>query len=110
MLAVIILTVMLFNYVFYYRYADRTEHHCLAAIVFTVSMSLAVLCILLIPIDVFIANDKVKEIINVNIDMSQFNQIMLIAFAALLSMSFAVIPFTYFYIDDKIEDIFPIDN
>ena len=110
MLAVIILTVMLFNYVFYYRYADRSEHHCLAAIVFTVSMSLAVLCILLIPIDVFIANDKVKEIINVNIDMSQFNQIMLIAFAALLSMSFAVIPFTYFYIDDKIEDIVPIDN
>ena len=40
MLAVIILTVMLFNYVFYYRYVDRSEHHCLAAIVFTVSMSL----------------------------------------------------------------------
>lgn len=106
--------ILLFNYLFYNRYVDKSETHCLAALVFTVSMSVALLCVLLIPIDVFLASQSstkaITETINVVIDRDIFNKIMYASFTISLFLSFVSIPFTFFYIDEKIEDIMPVEN
>ncbi len=72
--------ILLFNYIFYKYYVDPTDNYFLASITFTLSMSVGLLCVLLVPIDIFLTTykhekiDKIVEIIK--FDTSFFQQIM----------------------------------
>jgi len=53
---------LLFNYIFYHYYVDKTETFSLATFTVTISMSIGLLCVLLIPIDIFLVTHKEDSI------------------------------------------------
>jgi len=73
--------ILLFNYIFYKYYVDQTDSYPLATFTIVVSMSIGLLCVLLIPIDIFLTTfkdekiDKLAEMIK--LDRTYFQQIML---------------------------------
>ena len=84
-------------------------------------MSIALLCILLIPIDIFISSSKegqqtlsqVSKIIS--IDQRYFPKIMLLLYFICIIFTFILIPFAFFYTSDinsinEKEDIFTINT
>jgi hypothetical protein len=73
--------ILLFNYFFYKYYVDPTDSYPLATFTVVIGMTVGLLCVLLIPIDIFLTTthnsqniQKISEIIK--IDKSYFQTIM----------------------------------
>jgi len=72
--------ILLFNYFFYKYYVDPTDSYPLATFTVVIGMTVGLLCVLLIPIDIFLTThnsqniEKITEIIK--IDRSYFQTVM----------------------------------
>jgi LMBR1 domain-containing protein 1 len=110
---------MLFNYIFYKYYVDSVDSYPLASMTVSIGMSIGLLCVLLIPIDIFLITDKAQTIEKlIKIDITYFSTIMysnnklvkLVLYGCSLFVAFFLVPFAYFYGDERIEDIQPQEN
>ena len=69
------------------------------------SILLSLISVLLIPLDVFISNPKdLSNISQVNIDNEIFKNLMLFLYFICIIFAFILIPFTYFFLDEKIDE------
>jgi len=96
---------LLFNCIFYKYYVDPTESYSLAGITVVLTMSIGLLCVLLIPIDVFLVSYKESSINNIQINRDYLKDIMYLLYGMSLFFAFFLIPFAYFYGEERIEDI-----
>jgi hypothetical protein len=69
---------MLFNYIFYKYYVDKTDSYSLATITVVIAMSIGLICVLLIPIDIFMTTSKDAEKLSgiYKVDTNYFKTIM----------------------------------
>ena len=69
------------------------------------SILLSLISVLLIPLDVFISNPKdLSNISQVNIDNEIFKNLMLFLYFICIIFAFILIPFTFFFLDEKIDE------
>ena len=59
---------MLCNFIYSNYYVDPTESYPLATITIVISMTIGLICILLIPIDIFLISYKGDTFSNISID------------------------------------------
>ena len=105
----------MFNYIFYKYFVDASESYSLATITVTITMTIGLLCILLIPLDIFLINYKGITIIQdreilQNVFYCKIFWIIKALYGSLLFLSFFLIPFTYFYGEERLDDIEPTEN
>ena len=92
---------LLFNYFFVKYYCDPHESYPLAILTIVCSLSVTLICVLLIPIDILITSDTgFKEINNESIKNT-----ILFLFSFMLISAFVLTPFAYFYGEETFDEI-----
>jgi hypothetical protein len=66
---------MLCNFIYCKYYVDPTESYPLATITIVISMTIGLICILLIPIDIFLITFKGDTVSNISIDRSNLKAV-----------------------------------
>ncbi|MCQ2817870.1 MAG: LMBR1 domain-containing protein [archaeon] len=110
LLLILFFAIFIFNFLLYNRFIDKSESNSIALSVFVLTMSACLLCILLIPLDVFISSsyegkeavNKVSGVIGIKLDIGYFPKVMMLSYFVCILFMFVLIPFAYFYTEDKI--------
>jgi len=92
-----------FCYVLVNYYMDSTEKNALSMITVALSYTLGLVCLLLIPVDVFLVSEqhkKLEDIFLTKQDLMSFSTYLNIF---TLAFAFCWIPFVYFYGEEKEE-------
>jgi len=91
------------SYILYHYFTDPTESYFLAMVAVVMSLTNSILCTLLIPVDIFVISegDITSESLHVTISQDLVRTAYLCLFSALLFMAFCVVPYAYFYGEDR---------
>lgn len=86
-----------FNYLLTKHYTHPSEAYSLATLTTTLSFSVTLLSVLLVPVDILAASG-LKEIPQTNI-----GTLFLLVFGSMMFLAFCLIPFAYFYGEEDLE-------
>jgi LMBR1 domain-containing protein 1 len=99
------LALLLMSYIIYHYFTDPAESYFLAMVAVVLSLTNSVLCTLLIPVDIYVISegDITSESLHVTISQEHMRTAYLSLFSGLLFMAFCVVPYAYFYGEDRRE-------
>jgi LMBR1 domain-containing protein 1 len=100
---ILLVLTLLFNYLFVKYYLDPNESYFLGTLVIISSLSVTLICVLIIPIDILLAADSVEGIDKVNNETVR--EIILSLFTIMLVLAFVLTPFAYFYGEEVYDEI-----
>lgn len=102
------LALLLMSYIIYHYFADPNESYALAVVAVVCSFSVSILCTLLIPVDIYVISegDIKSEALHVTISQDHVKNAYLMLFSGLLFLAFVLVPYAYFYGEDRERDEF----
>lgn len=112
-LAGAMVALLFMNYILYHYFVDPQESYCFAMVTVVLSLTVSVLCTLLIPVDIYIVSEGVitSESLHVTISQDHVRLAYLSLFSSLLFIAFCQVPLAFFYGDDQGSDIDrPVDR
>jgi LMBR1 domain-containing protein 1 len=109
LLVLIVIVILVFNYVLVKYYTDPTESYNLASIVTVLSLTVTLVAVLIIPIDIYISAEQ-QKIEGILIGKEHIRLILVSLFGVMVFLSFIAIPFTYFYGEERYDEIDNDDN
>lgn len=97
------LGLLLMSYVIYHYFTDPNESYTLAVIAVVSSLTTSILCTLLIPVDIYVISegDITSEALHVTISQNHVKTAYMTLFSALLFLAFVLVPYAYFYGEDR---------
>mmetsp|Transcript_42735 Transcript_42735/g.123533 ORF Transcript_42735/g.123533 Transcript_42735/m.123533 type:complete len:537 (-) Transcript_42735:174-1784(-) len=97
------LGLLLLSYVIYHYFADPQESYLLAMVAVVLSLTVSILCAMLIPVDIYVISEgSIKsEALHVTISQDHVRDAYLALFSALLFLAFGLIPHAYFYGEER---------
>eukprot|EP00927_Polykrikos_kofoidii_P013038 TRINITY_DN15678_c0_g1_i1.p1 TRINITY_DN15678_c0_g1~~TRINITY_DN15678_c0_g1_i1.p1 ORF type:complete len:539 (-),score=103.26 TRINITY_DN15678_c0_g1_i1:43-1659(-) len=97
------LALLLMSYVLYHYFADPAESYGLACMTVTLSLTVSILCALLIPVDIYIISmgEITSETLHVTIGQEHVRNAYLVLFSSLLLLTFCLVPHAYFYGEER---------
>lgn len=97
------LGLLLFSYVLYHYFADPQESYLLATVTVVLSLTVSVLCAMLIPVDIYVISEGsiTSESLHVTISQDRVRDAYLVLFASLLFLAFGLVPHAYFYGEER---------
>mmetsp|Transcript_86873 Transcript_86873/g.249253 ORF Transcript_86873/g.249253 Transcript_86873/m.249253 type:complete len:537 (-) Transcript_86873:48-1658(-) len=95
--------VLFLSYVVYHYFADPQESYVLATVAVVLSLTVSILCTLLIPVDIYVISEgSIKsESLHLTISQDLVRNAYLALFASLLFLAFIVVPHAYFYGEER---------
>jgi len=96
MLVATVAFIYLFSLMFVKYYVDPSESYFLATIVISVSITLTFLNVLMIPIDILVISSP-----TIHYTKSDIDNAMQLLYLITLVINFIIIPFTYFYGEER---------
>lgn len=102
---ILTISVLFFNYTIVKYYTDPSEHYILATVITTLSLSITLFCVLLVPIDILVSSGRVKDISDIDIPKETVQSLFLFLFSVMLLLAFMMIPFTYFFGEEQYDEI-----
>lgn len=97
-----VIAVLLFVFFLAYYYASDREHSVFAKIIFFVGVVLVLLCIALVPLDIYNTSHTALELVA---ERARYISIAYyVLYALIIFMTFFVIPFGFFYYKDPLDD------
>jgi len=101
------LVLFLLSYILYHYYADPSESYGLAVITVVLSLTVSILCALLIPVDIYVISegDITSESLHVTISQDHVRTAYLVLFSSLLFLAFCLVPHAYFYGEERVGDL-----
>lgn len=105
-LVVAMLALLFMNYILYHYFADPHESYCFAMFTVVLSLTVSVLCTLLIPVDIYIVSEGVitSESLHVTISQDHVRFAYMSLFSSLLFLAFCLVPLAYFYGEEQSGD------
>mmetsp|Transcript_47054 Transcript_47054/g.102402 ORF Transcript_47054/g.102402 Transcript_47054/m.102402 type:complete len:551 (-) Transcript_47054:106-1758(-) len=102
-LAGAMLALLLISYIVYHYFADPQESYCFAVVVVVLSLTVSLLCALLIPIDIYVISegDITSEALHVTISQEHVRTAYLVLFSSLLALAFVFVPHAYFLGEER---------
>lgn len=97
----LLIGILVFNFLLVKYYIDPSESYALATVVTMLSFSVTLMCVLLIPLDIFIASGQQEYL---EISHETIRELFFWLFICMLVLAFVLIPFTYFYGEEKLDD------
>lgn len=97
--ACLLFVILGFNYVLVKYYTDPSESYCLATLISTLSLSVTLLAVLLVPVDILAASGG-DDLLSSEVVGSA----LLALFVAMLLLAFLLIPFTYFFGEERADE------
>lgn len=104
----VILALFLFSMMLVKHYVDPSEEYWMSTMTIALSLTLSMLCLCLIPLDVYITSSHTTNVGGLRISKEFINMLFLYNYTAILFFSFVMIPFAYFYGEER-TDIYDID-
>lgn len=97
------LGLLLLSYILYQYFADPQESYFFAMIVVVLSLTVSVLCVLLIPVDIYVISVGAirSEALHVTIAQETVQNAYLVLFVSLLFLAFFLVPHAYFYGEER---------
>lgn len=97
------LGLLLLSYVVYHYFADPAESYRLATVSVVLSLTVSVLCAMLIPVDIYVISegDIKSESLHVTISQEHVRNAYMALFASLLFLAFCLVPHAYFYGEER---------
>lgn len=94
---------LLMSYVIYHYFADPRESYGLACVTVVLSLTVSILCTLLIPVDIYVISegDITSESLHVTISQEHVRNAYMVLFVMLLVCAFGLVPHAYFYGDER---------
>lgn len=94
---------LMLSYILYHYFADPQESYFLAMVSVVLSLTVSILCTLLIPVDIYVISegDITSESLHVRISQDHVRAAYLMLFSALLFLAFCVVPYAYFYGEER---------
>lgn len=104
-LAASMLALILMSYILYHYFTDPSESYLVAVLAVVLSLTNSILCTLLIPVDIYVISEGniTSESLHVTISQDYMRTAYLFLFSALLFMAFCLVPYAYFYGEDRRE-------
>eukprot|EP00434_Breviolum_minutum_P039414 symbB.v1.2.035000.t1/scaffold4623.1/size37307/3 len=102
-LAAAMLGLMLLSYIIYHYFVDPEKSYSLAMVTVILSLTIGILCTLIIPVDIYVISegDITSESLHVTISQDHVRDAYLILFSSLLFIAFFLVPYAYFYGEEK---------
>lgn len=102
-LAVALFALLLLGFVLYHFYTDPAETYPLAMFTVMISLSVSFLCTLLIPIDIYVISegDITSETLHVRVSREMVQTAYLTLFSSMLIVAFFLVPYAYFYGEER---------
>eukprot|EP00931_Biecheleriopsis_adriatica_P116663 TRINITY_DN92270_c0_g1_i1.p1 TRINITY_DN92270_c0_g1~~TRINITY_DN92270_c0_g1_i1.p1 ORF type:complete len:539 (+),score=100.05 TRINITY_DN92270_c0_g1_i1:46-1662(+) len=102
-LAAAMLGLILLTYIVYHYFVDPEESYFLAMITVILSLTVGILCTLVIPVDIYVISEGsiTSESLHVTISQDHVRSAYLALFSSLLFIAFCLVPFAYFYGEDR---------
>eukprot|EP00747_Dinoflagellata_sp_TGD_P084002 gnl/TRDRNA2_/TRDRNA2_162343_c0_seq2.p1 gnl/TRDRNA2_/TRDRNA2_162343_c0~~gnl/TRDRNA2_/TRDRNA2_162343_c0_seq2.p1 ORF type:complete len:533 (+),score=97.12 gnl/TRDRNA2_/TRDRNA2_162343_c0_seq2:183-1781(+) len=94
---------LLMSYIIYNYFADPGESYPLAMIAVVLSLTISILCTLLIPIDIYVISegDITSQTLHFTISQDHVRFAYMFFFSALMFLAFFLVPFAYFYGEER---------
>ncbi|CAK8988460.1 unnamed protein product [Durusdinium trenchii] len=102
-LAAAMLGLLLLSYIIYHHFVDPEKSYFLAMVTVILSLTVGILCTLIIPVDIYVISegDITSESLHVTISQDHVRDAYLVLFSSLLFIAFFLVPYAYFYGEDK---------
>jgi LMBR1 domain-containing protein 1 len=100
----VIALILVFNYAIVKYYTDATESYTLATTITVISLTVTLIAVLLIPIDIYISTED-QKFSGILIGKEHVRLVLLSVFCTMVFLSFIAIPFTYFYGEERYDEI-----
>lgn len=98
---VLLILLLCFNFILVKYYTDPSESYLLATIVTVLSLTVTLVAALLLPIDIFISSYEEEDS---TLTPEALRQSLTFLLAAMGLLAFVLIPFAYFFGEDRLED------
>uniref|UniRef100_A0A6U6TFW2 Lysosomal cobalamin transporter n=1 Tax=Zooxanthella nutricula TaxID=1333877 RepID=A0A6U6TFW2_9DINO len=97
------LGLLLLSFVVYHYFADPRESYALATAAVVLSLTVSILCAMLIPVDIYVisAGGITARSLHVTISKDHVRTAYLALFASLLVLAFGLVPHAYFYGEER---------
>jgi len=97
------LGLLLLSYLIYHYFADPLESYGLAVVTVVLSFTVSILCVLLIPVDIYITSqgDITSEALHMKISQEHVRTAYLVLFSSLMILAFFLVPHAYFYGEER---------
>jgi len=91
------------TYILYHYFADPAESYGFAVITVVLSLTVSILCALLIPVDIYVISqgDITSESMHVTISQEHVKLTYMVLFSSLLFLAFCLVPHAYFYGEER---------
>jgi LMBR1 domain-containing protein 1 len=101
------LGLLLMSYILYHYFADPRESYGLACFTVVLSLTVSILCTLLIPVDIYVISegDITSESLHVTISQGHVRNAYMVLFVLLLFLAFGLVPHAYFYGEERGGDL-----
>merc|ERR1740127_195173 len=101
------LGLLLMSYILYHYFADPQESYWLAMVTVMLSLTVSILCALLIPVDIYVISEGgiTSESLHVTISQEHVRTAYLVLFMSLLFLAFGLVPHAYFYGEERGGDL-----
>lgn len=101
------LALLFLNYVLYHYFADPHESYCFATVTVVLSLTVSVLCTLIIPVDIYVVSEGAitSETLHVTISQDHVRFAYMSLFSSLLFLAFCMVPLAYFYGEEQGVDV-----
>eukprot|EP00929_Paragymnodinium_shiwhaense_P057259 TRINITY_DN28655_c1_g3_i1.p1 TRINITY_DN28655_c1_g3~~TRINITY_DN28655_c1_g3_i1.p1 ORF type:complete len:572 (-),score=99.97 TRINITY_DN28655_c1_g3_i1:84-1697(-) len=95
------------SYILYHYFADPSESYGFACITVVLSITVSLLCTLLIPVDIYVISegDITAEALHITISQEHVRIAYLTLFSSLLFLAFFLVPHAYFYGEERIGEL-----
>lgn len=97
------LGLLMLSYIVYHYFADPQESYWLAMVAVVLSLTVSILCTMLIPVDIYVISEGTikSESLHVTISQEHVRNAYLTLFASLLFLAFCIVPHAYFYGEER---------
>ncbi|CAJ1354892.1 unnamed protein product [Effrenium voratum] len=97
------LGLLLLSYIIYHYFVDPEESYLLAMVTVILSLTVGILCTLIIPVDIYVISEGAitSESLHVIISQDHVRDAYLFLFASLLFIAFFLVPYAYFYGEER---------
>ena len=98
---VLLVLLLCFNFILVKYYTDPSESYLLATVVTVLSLTVTLVAALLLPLDIFISSAEEQD---PSITPDSLRQSLIFLLLTMGFLSFVLIPFAYFFGEDRLED------